>query len=36
MDVRMPDPDGVRATRTIVDAQPSARIIIFTTEVAAF
>jgi DNA-binding NarL/FixJ family response regulator len=31
MDVRMPDLDGVQATQTIVDAQPSARIIILTT-----
>lgn len=31
MDVRMPELDGVQATRMIVDAQSSARIIILTT-----
>jgi DNA-binding NarL/FixJ family response regulator len=31
MDVRMPELDGVQATRTIVDSQASARIIILTT-----
>ncbi|HWF32501.1 MAG TPA: response regulator transcription factor [Solirubrobacteraceae bacterium] len=31
MDVRMPELDGVQATRMIVDAQASARIIILTT-----
>jgi DNA-binding NarL/FixJ family response regulator len=36
MNVRMADLDGMRATQTIVDAQPSARIIILTTEVEAF
>jgi DNA-binding NarL/FixJ family response regulator len=31
MDVRMPELDGVQATRMIVDSQSSARIIILTT-----
>jgi DNA-binding NarL/FixJ family response regulator len=31
MDVRMPELDGVQATRMIVDSQASARIIILTT-----
>ena len=31
MDVRMPEMDGVQATRLIVEAQSSARIIILTT-----
>jgi DNA-binding NarL/FixJ family response regulator len=31
MDVRMPELDGVQATRSIVDSQSSARIIILTT-----
>jgi len=31
MDVRMPELDGVQATRRIVDADPDARVIILTT-----
>jgi RNA polymerase sigma factor (sigma-70 family) len=31
MDVRMPDLDGIAATRQVVDAVPSARVVILTT-----